>query len=105
MDLSYIFNNGDVVKMVWITPDMARFWLETYKYKYQRNIAQNNVNTLTLEMLAGRFNEQTTISFAMIDGKYVLLDGQHRLTAIVKSNKSTYSIVQLAKRKQNKKLL
>jgi len=65
-----------------ITPEMAKNVLETAN-KNNRTISQNEVNMLALEMKMGRFKDNgDTIKFDTNDN---LIDGQHRLMAIVKS--------------------
>ena len=71
-----------VVKLVTVTPDMAIEMLE--KNNMNRNIDQKRVDQYAQDMKAGRWVlNGTTIVFAD-DG--TLLDGQHRLWAIVEAN-------------------
>lgn len=63
-----------------VTPDMAKKWLE--KSKLNRRLSQVNVNYLALQMKKGDWMQTgDTIKFGS-DGS--LLDGQHRLNAVVK---------------------
>lgn len=65
-----------------VTPDMARIYLE--KNKVNRKISNNNVKFLAKQMLEGNFKKTgQTISISK-NGN--LLDGQHRLMAIILSN-------------------
>lgn len=56
-----------------------------------RNLSESRVNTLAHEMRQGRYFTDTgeTIKFSItLDGVEVLIDGQHRLRAIIKANKT-----------------
>lgn len=65
-----------------VTPDMARVLLENNKVN--RKASDNNVKFLAKQMLEGKFKKTgQTIS---ISKKGNLLDGQHRLMAIILSN-------------------
>lgn len=73
-----------------ITPEKAKFWLENCNSK-NRNINDRLVNSLAKEMLADKMKlNGETIKFAK-SGK--LLDGQHRLSACVKSGAPFRSVV------------
>lgn len=67
-----------------VTPDMARVLLE--KNKVNRKASQSNVDFLAKQMLEGKFKE--TGQTIQISKNGNLLDGQHRLLAIIKSNVS-----------------
>ena len=70
-----------IVKLVEVTPDMALEMLE--KNTMNRNIDQKRVEQYTQDMRCGRWQMNgTTIVFAE-DG--TLLDGQHRLRALVEA--------------------
>ena len=68
-----------------VTPEMAEYWIIQYEYKGQRPYRDYWVATLTEELVRGRFHAGTQIRFAKNDGSYHLMDGQHRLMAIVAS--------------------
>lgn len=69
------------VSLVFVTPDMAKRWLQANKSN--RNLRRPIVDRYARDMLAGNWElTGEAIKFA-IDGG--LLDGQHRLSAIVKS--------------------
>lgn len=74
------------IEIVKVTPDMARQWLSERLYNRQRTIRSAHVKFLTEEMLRGTFVPGTQIRFSILDGKYNLLDGQHRMAAVVASN-------------------
>lgn len=72
-----------------ITPALAQHMLETMIYERQRNINQARVDEYAHEMSAGRFIPFTQIRIAhTANGSSVILDGQHRLWAVVLSNTS-----------------
>lgn len=72
-----------------VTPDMAKKWLE--KTKLNRRLSDNNVNYLVSQMKSGSWMlTGDTIKFGN-DGS--LLDGQHRLSAIVKHGESVRIMV------------
>ncbi len=65
-----------------ITPDVALKWLETTNIR-NRPVCQNHVNTLARDMKNGQWHP--THEGIAFDPHGVLLDGQHRLWAIVES--------------------
>lgn len=72
-----------------ITPMLAKSWLQ--KNEINRKINEPHVTQLVREMKAGNFRVNgDTIKFGK-DGR--LLDGQHRLTAVVKSGVTIKSYV------------
>lgn len=73
------------VQVMRVTPEMARDWLDNARLVWQRNISQGRVRALADDITNG--NWRTThqgIAFRR-DGK--LIDGQHRLSAIVRAGK------------------
>ena len=70
-------------EMVTVTPAMAAGWLENANIR-NRKLCQNHVNRLARDMKNGHWKvSHEGIAF---DPHGVLLDGQHRLWAIVESN-------------------
>lgn len=74
---------GDRIVRILITPEIAAAWLG-------KNLSNRNVRRLTVEryaadMLAGRWRDGDALFTVREDG--VLLDGQHRASAIVLSNR------------------
>lgn len=76
-----------------VTPAMAAAWLETMPYEHQRSIRQGWIDYLTEEIRRGNFTQGTTITIAYINDRPVLIDGQHRLRAVVKSDMTQSFIV------------
>ena len=65
-----------------VTPEMAKRWMEKHNHR-NRSIRWNRVKLLSEEMKKGRFvNNGDPIRF---DTNRELLDGQHRLAAVVES--------------------
>jgi hypothetical protein len=68
-----------------ITPAIADRWLKVGAYEHQRRISDVEVRELTAEMQRGRFQKGTSVALAEIKGRYFLVNGQHTLSAIVRS--------------------
>lgn len=77
-------------QVIRITPKMAQEYLDTDEEN--RNIRQGHLNGLVADMASGRWVfDGAPIRFD-VDGK--LLDGQHRMLAIVRSGKAQKMVVQ-----------
>lgn len=93
------FNRGEKMKepklyITKVTPEIADHWLTEYVFQYQRDLKRDLVLFFADEMEKGRFDQYTDIIFAINGvGRKYLLDGQHRLNAVVKSRKEIYFIV------------
>jgi hypothetical protein len=83
---------GIALETVLVTPQMAQKWLDECPFEYQRALVNSHVERLALAMLAGEF-EISPIKFYVWQGHEKLVDGQHRLTAIVQSQKIVPLIV------------
>lgn len=68
-----------------VTPDIALGILNKYNYERQRKITQQSVRAYAGDMKRGRFDPLTQITFGMVNRKLVLINGQHRLKAVVES--------------------
>jgi hypothetical protein len=75
-------NNESFGQIMDVTPDMASRWLEGNTHN--RRINQSHVNRLVAEMKAGRW--RLTHQGIAFSASGALLDGQHRLWAVVLSN-------------------
>jgi hypothetical protein len=64
-----------------VTPDRARKWLEATEGFRQRNLSEHRVNRLTHAIRSGQW--QVTHQGIAIGPSGEVLDGQHRLTAII----------------------
>ena len=77
---------------VWeVTPAMAKEWLDT-RYDNERPLRPTHVDRLARDMVNGNWHfDGTPIRFDKETGQ--LIDGQHRLTALVKSNTTQWFAV------------
>jgi len=71
-----------VPKTVLVTPAVAEAWLEN-QFAGQRKLRDHHVFLLASEMERGDFVPHNAITFALLDGQRFLIDGQHRLQAVV----------------------
>ena len=78
-----------------ITPAMASEFLGSCAYGKQRNVVPVWTRHLAEEMELGSFKQDTAIEFARQQdtGKLTLIDGYHRLNAVVKSGIPTRFVV------------
>lgn len=67
-----------------ISPQLAGEWLAKRPFLRQRTLRANHVLALAAMMTRGYLRPSTTIDFASLDGQYLLVNGQHTLTAIVR---------------------
>ncbi len=68
-----------------VPPALANLWLQENNYERQRPLRRRHVEYLAEEMRRGNFRQGTQIHFAEYDGKLHLVNGQHTLAAIAKS--------------------
>lgn len=81
----YTFNSLDwTVALEWITRNMAEKILMSQNQKNRQYIRQKNIKQLKAEMEAGEF--YTTPEGLIFDKQENLIDGQHRLMALLKSS-------------------
>lgn len=73
------------VQVMTVTPSMAAEWLASSQFEHQRSKRQWHIDYLAQEMKKGRFLPGTQIRFSVYDGQYRIIDGQHRLSAVIKS--------------------
>jgi len=66
-----------------ITPDMARYLRTDCPYDRQRPIRARKVEMLARDMRAGRFAAGTAVHIGVLDGHQAVLDGNHRLEAVI----------------------
>lgn len=74
--------NGPVYEIVEITPELAKDWLRKYN-THNRNVRERVVAAYAADMVAGRWRETGDNIKRAHDG--TIIDGQHRLHAIVRS--------------------
>ncbi len=85
----------DAVPML-VTPELAMTWLTMTPYQGQRAVRQHRVAELAQEMIQGRFRLSTIDIRRVGDGdstKRYLINGQHRLRAIVESGVAQMMVV------------
>lgn len=68
-----------------IGPQEAEAMLVSYKYEHQRKPSKPWVKYLAEEMRAGTFDQSTTVRVSRVNGTGYLIDGQHRLMAVIES--------------------
>lgn len=71
------------VAMETIDAARARQWLDDFRFGGQRKLQPNHVALLAQEMRTGRFLPWTSLRVALHDDRAEVLDGQHRLAAVV----------------------
>lgn len=62
--------------------------LQNCGYEHQRSISERHVAVLADLMRRGRWNPKSQIDFAVLEGRYILINGYHRAYAQVRSGKS-----------------
>lgn len=77
------------VEVKLVTPELAQAML-SYLHEDQRRIRVGHMNGLSAHMRAGRFEGIDTIK---LDAEGNVIDGQHRLSAIVESGEPQYMII------------
>lgn len=75
------------IQKILVTPEMAQSILSTNKHN--RKIRETAILKFSREMINGNWKEDTG-ELIKISDSGVLLDGQHRLQAVVKANKAIY---------------
>jgi hypothetical protein len=76
-------------ELVTVTPEMAMQWLEQFKLEGQRQIRKPVVARYAQMMLTGEWRPGTQIALsANGDGHTYLINGQHRLSAVIESGTS-----------------
>lgn len=71
--------------MIEVTPEMAEQWLADMAYVHQRTIRAAHVAFLAEEMRRGNFTAGTQIHIVSLHGRLTLVDGYHRLKAVIAS--------------------
>jgi hypothetical protein len=71
-----------------ISPDFARDILATAKYEHQRKLYRHQVVILTDKIARKQWVPGSQIAFALLDGNLLLLNGQHRLHAVIESGEA-----------------
>lgn len=75
--------------VVYFTPRAAQGWLQDASFDGQRPISPSHVSALAHEMRSGRFRAYSdSIEVRLLGDRAYLIDGQHRLSAIVASGQT-----------------
>ena len=74
------------IELVLVTSEIAKKWLEEYRFQGQRNLDRETVLLYAREMQMGRFDAVSQINLVQVGPKTYLTDGQHRLQAVALSN-------------------
>lgn len=75
-----------------VMPEMANSLL-MLNFEHNRKLRTASVNRFADMMRRGEFVDGSQIRLDKVDGKYVLVDGQHRLTAISESGQAATMVV------------
>lgn len=78
-----------------VPPKEAQFWIDNFNYYLQRKFKPRLAALYVECMRLGTFRENTTISFAVLDGRPILVNGQHTLSAVSTFGKSVLLQVEL----------
>lgn len=81
--------NGVEYRLVYVTPTLAEQWLD--HNDNNRKIRRSDVEKLKRDLTAGKFLENGDTFRFDVDG--ILIDGQHRATAIYESGIATHAVV------------
>lgn len=73
-----------VIQRLTITPDMAIQYLQR-AFKHQRPLRPYTVKYYVQHMTRGTWDPNSVIRFCVVDDEEYLIDGQHRLNAVVKA--------------------
>lgn len=76
-----------------ITPERALNLLNDFAYPYQRKTKKEVIRRYASQMRSGLFLGGTTIVVAECEGRSYLIDGQHRLHAVVESESPTEFVI------------
>ncbi len=76
-----------------VTPELAKEWIENNLYSRQRPLRKDHVRFIAEQMRKGQFAAGTQLYFAGLKNRLHLIDGQHRLNAIVMSEISIPFVV------------
>ena len=92
LPLAQILRDGRKVE---VTPSLAARILNECRYLRQRPVKEWRVAYQVGEMKAGRFKQGRQISFALLDGSLILVNGYHRNTAVVRSGRAQTFMIEV----------
>ena len=77
-----------------VTPELASIYLQILEYGGQRKVRQAHVERLSNEMRRGTFRPGTMIETMAFGGREYLINGQHRLHAVIESGTTQVFTIQ-----------
>lgn len=83
----------ETARILEVSPAIAQQWIADYQYEAQRSPDRKTVEYYASEMRLGRFKQSTQIEIASLDGSKYLVDGQHRLLAVMECGLSQRFVV------------
>ena len=87
---------------VTFTPELAKNILESIPFERQRNIKPQHISRYVDDMIDNKWNAESVIKFHKIDNRLILLDGQNRLNACMKSGYN-FDAVKMVFKSRNEK--
>lgn len=84
------------------TPHVAQNIIDNHMYNHQRPISKMQTNQFANAMKSGIFAPVSTITFAVENGSFSCIDGQHTLRALVQSDTILTLPVMVINDKQHK---
>lgn len=84
--------SADSLGIITITPDLAREWLDRMRFPTQRPVRERHVQFLAREIEHGRFR-LSPIDIRSLDGQDYLVNGQHRLHAVIRADAPAQMVV------------
>lgn len=85
-------------EVVTVTPQIAQEMLSKNNYERQRFVRPRKVDEYADAMSKGRFEPGTQISFGVVGNEPPrIMDGQHRLRAVIKSGKSQMFVIRVVR--------
>ncbi len=76
---------SETTRIVEVTPAIAQRWIVDHKYDAQRPADIKTVRYYASEMRLARFKQYTQVELDELEGQKYLIDGQHRLLAVIES--------------------
>jgi hypothetical protein len=81
-------------RVVMVTPALAQTWLETCCYQRQRSIRPQVVTGYAAMIERGEWRLVNSLKFATLGDRPLLIDGYHRLTAVVAAARAVEFVVE-----------
>lgn len=82
-----------ITELISVSPETAEQWLIKHNYTDQRRIRPVHVDLLARAMVQDHYRPGSHIEFAVLDAVPHLVDGQHSLSAVVKSGCAIWFLV------------